>query len=209
LSLLAIAVLGVATWGMLTARPAAAGDSGARSQENLPVQTASAPDGSLPVIPTAASATGLPLPRFASLKSDNVNLRQGPGPDYRILWIYKRAGLPVEILRQHEASRQVRDGDGPLGWAPSSLLSGPRTALVAPWAMRREEGQLRGSLDATLQPLRSDDDAHASTVAILEPGVVTTVLSCNGKWCRVAVDDLRGYIEQPRLWGVYEGEIVK
>ena len=37
----------------------------------------------------------LPLPRFASLDSNEINLRAGPGTDYPILWVYQRKGLPV------------------------------------------------------------------------------------------------------------------
>jgi len=77
--------------------------------------------------------SGLPLPRFVSLKSDPVNIRTGPGRKYPRAWVYRRAGLPVEIIQEHENWRRVRDADGANGWIPRALLSSRRTVLVMPW----------------------------------------------------------------------------
>src|SRR6202011_6301710 len=79
------------------------------------------------------SASGLPVPRYVSLKSDRVNLREGPSKDHRTVWVFQRAGLPVEITAEFEIWRRVRDSEGAEGWVLHSLLSGRRTALVAPW----------------------------------------------------------------------------
>ena len=74
--------------------------------------------------------TGLPLPRYASLKTDRVNLREGPSKDHATKWVYQRAGLPVEITAEFDIWRKVRDSEGVEGWVLHSLLSGRRTALV-------------------------------------------------------------------------------
>ena len=79
------------------------------------------------------SASGLPVPRYVSLKSDRVNLREGPSKDHRTTWVFQRAGLPVEITGEFEIWRKVRDSEGAEGWVLHSLLSGRRTVLVAPW----------------------------------------------------------------------------
>ena len=78
--------------------------------------------------------SGLPLPRFVSLKSDEVNVRRGAGKEHDVLWTYHRAGLPVEIIAEWDNWRRIRDADGADGWVFHSLLSGRRSALVAPWA---------------------------------------------------------------------------
>ena len=83
---------------------------------------------------TAGKATGLPVPRYVSLKSDRVNLREGPSKDHRTSWVFQRAGLPVEIIAEFETWRRIRDSEGTEGWVLHSLLSGRRTALVTPWA---------------------------------------------------------------------------
>src|SRR5437868_15043292 len=93
----------------------------------------SAASASQQVIP---GATGLPVPRFLSLKSDRVNMRKGPGTDYPTAWVYRRAGLPLEVIKEFEGWRQVRDADGATGWVLQTFLSGRRTALVLPWEVK-------------------------------------------------------------------------
>ena len=151
---------------------------------------------------TAGSVTGLPVPRYVSLKADRVNLRQGPGTDYPTAWVYRRAGLPVEVLEEFDTWRKVRDAEGTVGWILQSLLSGRRTALVLPWELK--EGSA-----APQVPLRNSDSERSAPVAIVEAGVIADVQSCDGAWCLVAVDRYRGYVEQKKLWGVYEREEVK
>ena len=79
-----------------------------------------------------ARSSGLPVPRFVSLKSDQVNVRAGPTKDQEVRWVYTRAGLPVEITAEFENWRRIRDWEGAEGWVYHSLLSGKRTAVVAP-----------------------------------------------------------------------------
>ena len=76
--------------------------------------------------------TKLPMPQFASLKTDRVNLREGPSKEHATKWVYERAGLPVEITAEFEIWRKVRNSEGIEGWVLHSLLSGRRTALVTP-----------------------------------------------------------------------------
>src|SRR6266446_9067351 len=79
---------------------------------------------------SAGTASGLPVPRFVSLKSDKVNVHIGPAKNYEVKWVYQRAGLPVEIVAEFENWRRIRDSDGTEGWVYHSLLSGKRTGMV-------------------------------------------------------------------------------
>jgi SH3-like domain-containing protein len=151
----------------------------------------------------AAGASGLPVPRFVSLKSDRVNLRQGPGTEYPTAWVFRRAGLPVEVVKEFESWRQVRDAEGTTGWVLGSMLSGRRTAVILPWEVKVGQGQ------QTMAVLRDDDSARAGEVAQVEAGVLASIISCDGKWCRVSVGGFRGYIEQVKLWGAYKDEVIK
>ena len=76
------------------------------------------------------STTGLPLPRFVALRTDDVNLRAGPGTRYPIEWVYKRRELPVEILREFEVWRLVQDADGIKGWVHQATLTGRRSFII-------------------------------------------------------------------------------
>jgi SH3-like domain-containing protein len=140
------------------------------------------------------SASGLPVPRYVSLKSDRVNLREGPSKDHRVAWVYQRAGLPVEITAEFDTWRRIRDAEGTEGWVLHSLLSGRRTALIAPW----EKGK-------TFE-MHGGTEANSDVVARVEAGVIANVSSCDGTWCHVSVRDVSGYLKQDRLWGVYPHE---
>jgi SH3-like domain-containing protein len=145
-------------------------------------------------IEATGSTSGLPLPRFVSLKSDHVNVRVGPTKDNDVSWVYTRAGLPVEITAEFENWRRVRDSEGAEGWVYHSLLSGRRTAVVV---MKHKDD---------LAPLYERADITGRVAARLQDGVVAQVKSCDAHWCRIAGRGFDGYIEQPRLWGVYPDE---
>jgi SH3-like domain-containing protein len=140
------------------------------------------------------SASGLPVPRFVSLKPDRVNVRGGPTRDHDVAFVFTRTGLPVEITAESDNWRRIRDWEGSEGWVYHSLLSGRRTALVS--AKRPDE----------LVPLFDRADAHGTLVARLQPGVLASVKQCSGNWCRISGAGFDGWIAQERLWGVYPGE---
>lgn len=149
---------------------------------------------------TVGSHSGLPVPRYVSLKSDRVNLRAGPAKDHRTLWVFQRAGLPVEITAEFSTWRRIRDSEGTEGWVLHSLLSGRRTALVSPWDAGKE---------APPVPLLTRASENAEVRARLQPSVIVNVDNCDGTWCRVSVRNLTGFIQQGRLWGVYPDEAIE
>src|ERR1041384_3322615 len=108
----------------------------------------------------AVSTSGLPVPRYVSLKSDHVNVRAGPTKDNDVAWVYTRSGLPVEIPAEFENGRRVRDSEGAEGWVYHSLLSGRRTAVIT---MKTRDD---------LASLYERPDATARVAARLQPGVV-------------------------------------
>ena len=142
------------------------------------------------------TTTGLPLPRYVSLKSDHVNVRVGPTKDNDVAWVYTRSGLPVEITAEFENWRRVRDSEGAEGWVYHSLLSGRRTAVIT---MKTKD---------ELAPLYDSADPTSAVAARLQAGVVAQVKKCAAGWCRVTGNGFDGWIEQQRLWGVYVDEKV-
>jgi SH3-like domain-containing protein len=145
---------------------------------------------------TPLSASGLPVPRYVSLKSDHVNVRVGPTKDNDVAWVYTRAGLPVEVTAEFENWRRVRDSEGAEGWVYHSMLSGRRTAVVT--MKDRDE----------LAPLYDSPSNAAALAARLQAGVVAQVKSCDTGWCRIIGNGFDGWIEKQRLWGVYADEKV-
>ncbi len=136
--------------------------------------------------------SGLPIPRFASLKSDDVNVRTGPGTRYPVDWVFKRKLMPVEIVAEFDNWRKIRDWQGASGWVYQGLLTGKRTFIIPNHAAR----------------LHRTPAAQAEVVAKLEPEVTGEIRSCQGDWCRVKVAgaSVIGWIERRDIWGVYRSE---
>ena len=145
---------------------------------------------------SALTSSGLPVPRYVSLKSDHVNVRAGPTKDNDVAWVYTRSGLPVEITAEFENWRRVRDSEGAEGWVYHSLLSGRRTAVVS---MKSKDD---------LAPLYDRADPASAVAARLQAGVVAQVKHCAAGWCHILGSGFDGWIEQQRLWGVYADEKV-
>jgi SH3-like domain-containing protein len=147
--------------------------------------------------PAAAQGLGgeteLPIPRFVSLRSDEVNLRTGPGTTYPVEWVYVRRGLPVEIIAEFDVWRRIRDWQNTVGWVHQSMLDGKRTALVV------------GSDRILLQ----EPADSAAPVARVAPGVIAWLLECNGLWCRVEAEGYRGWLKREDFWGSYPKENVE
>lgn len=183
-----------------------------RSKEKpaRPATTVPANPPPAPVSPAANAATASPaeklpdpekpegvvskLPRFASLRSDDVNMRAGPGTRYRIDWVYRRRDLPVEIEREFDVWRWVSDPEGIHGWVHQATLMGRRSFVVE-------------KAEATL---RSDPNDAAPAVAILKPGVIGRIRSCAAAsdWCDVQTGPYRGYVRRQAFWGLLPGEAI-
>jgi len=146
--------------------------------------------------PNIGASTGLPIPRFVSLRADQVNMRVGPGDQYPIAWLYQRAGLPVEVLREYDVWRLVIDVDGTKGWMNGATLVSTRRFIVT------------GDNAVTV----FDSPAGgASEVAQLMPGVIGTIERCdaNAAWCRVRVAHAHGWLKRSDFWGSLPGEQIR
>ncbi len=144
--------------------------------------------------PNKGAVTGQPIPRFMSLRFDDVNLRVGPGTRYPIDWVYHRRDLPVEVIRELDDWRLVQDQDNIRGWVRAQTLS-PRRGFV-----------VRGAERA----LRSKPADDASPVALLKPGVVGLLHACAaGKaWCEAEVGQYHGWLKRDDIYGVYTAETI-
>ncbi len=148
-----------------------------------------------PAEPTKGSVTGQPLPRFAALRADEVYMRVGPGKRYPIEWVYKRRDLPVQIEREFEDWRLVRDQENTKGWVHQATLAPRRTGVVV-------GGE---------QVLRRDARDDAAPVARLKPGVIVRLRSCDAAsdWCQTQVQDYRGWMKRTEVWGTLPGEAIQ
>ena len=145
----------------------------------------------IPLSEDVGIVTGLPVPRFVSLRSDTVYVRAGPGMRYPVKWVYQRRGYPLQVIQEFDTWRKIRDADNEEGWVHQSLLSGNRHVLIM------------GDTPSTIFK-KPEDEARA--VAQVEPGVVAKLNECADNWCQVSASGYDGWLLKSSLWGVYEHE---
>jgi SH3-like domain-containing protein len=150
--------------------------------------------GALALGATAASAagaerptpSGLPVPRYVSLKFDKVNARAGPGDDHRLLWVYRARGLPLQVIAETSEWRRVCDPEGTLAWVHKRVTDGRRTTM-----------------NTAAQPVallkRPKDGFRAQ--AYLNPRSLAALDRCDKGWCKVKADHAAGWVREGVLWG--------
>ncbi|HJN23986.1 MAG TPA: SH3 domain-containing protein [Rhodospirillales bacterium] len=142
-----------------------------------------------------AEGSGLPLPRFVSLRAKEVNMRAGPGVQYPVEWVYHRQKLPVEIIAEYNTWRKVRDWQGTQGWIHQSMLGGRRFIIVT----------------GTKRTVRRQAAAKSAPVAQAETGVIGKLVRCpeSGNWCEIEIGNHKGWLRKVDFWGVYRDEVVE
>ena len=139
--------------------------------------------------------SGLPIPRFVSLKNDRVYARAGPGDQYPINWVYLRKGFPVEGVDEFDHWRLIRDVDNVEGWIHSVMLSGKRFAIVL------ERENLKDQLKLHRKP-----EPSSAAIAKIQAGAYGKLLDCTKTWCRIQFEPYRGWVRRDQIWGVYPSE---
>ena len=129
------------------------------------------------------SETGRSLPRFVSLKSSKVNMRRGPGKEFRIDWVYNRKNLPVKIISEYLRWRKIEDFEGYVGWVHASLLSGKKSMII---------------IDDQV-PLKDKPSNNATSVAYLQRHVLVLPKSCNDEWCKIEINNFVGWVKRKVL----------
>ena len=142
--------------------------------------------------PDPAQNSGLDIPRFVTLKSDETNVRTGPGTRYPIQWVYHRSGMPVEVVEEYDLWRKIRDVEGTAGWVHKTMLSGNRNVMI-----KGKESHV----------IRLEADKEAKPILKAEPMVTARLMECTPDWCRIQISGRKGWIEKLYLWGVYPQEV--
>lgn len=143
---------------------------------------------------TRLGNSGLPVPRFVSLKSGQVYMREGPSSDHKVEWVYVRRGLPVEIIAEYDVWRRIRDADGVTGWVHKQMLDGRRSVMMTG----------KGNVQ-----LRDAASPEGAVIAYAQPGVIAKLKACNGNYCEVEAQSIDAYVARSQLYGVYENETVE
>lgn len=130
----------------------------------------------------------LPIPRFASTKTSEVNARIGPSVKSKIEWVFLKKEEPVKIIEEYDQWRKIIDIKGEGGWVHSSVLSGKRFIII--------------TADKFTYLLRKPDK-NGNIIAKLYKDVRCQLYKCNEKWCNIECKSLNGWVDKSALWGVY------
>ena len=138
--------------------------------------------------------TGLEIPRFVSLKSDDANIRVGPSKNYPIEIKYIKKNYPLKVLDEYEEWRKVEDFNRNIGWIHKSLISGIRTGIVL--SNDNKKIKLLNTLDGDV-------------IGEIGNGNIVFLEKCKIDWCLVSIGDFEGWMDKNYIWGVKEKEIIK
>lgn len=129
-------------------------------------------------------------PHFSALKASKINARCGPGMSYPIEWTFIKSDIPVEVLEEYDHWRKIRDFDGSEAWVNKTMLKKKRTALIK----------------SKVAPLYKDPHPTSLILAHLVHGVLVDIQTCDGTWCRVKVQDFKGFVIENDLFGTLPHE---
>ena len=121
---------------------------------------------------------------FLILKNNKVNVRYGPGFDYKIKYIYKKKNFPVKILDKKENWRKVIDIKKNSGWIHWSQLKKTNSFITT------------GEKILFLKP-----SLFSKPIAKIQKGRLLLVDKCIAKWCKIKTERYYGWIEFANLWG--------
>lgn len=130
--------------------------------------------------------SGLPVPRFVSLKAEETFCRSGPTFSHPVRLTYQRRGLPVMVVAEtRDHWRKIRDPEGDECWIHRTKLSGAQTAIVM------EDGLA----------IRARPNNGAAQKARLGRGVIARIENTRGGWVKISAQGVRGWAPATGLWG--------
>ncbi len=136
-------------------------------------------------------SSGYKLPRFVSIKTDEINLRVGPGSQYPIRWRLRRFGMPAMVVDEEGQWFEVVLHDEERGWLYQPYLSGIRRIYVT----------------RARAPIFEAANANSDIVALAEKGVILRLVACPAAWCQVRKGDIKGWIARADVWGLLPDEV--
>ena len=138
--------------------------------------------------------TGLEIPRYVSLKSNDANIRVGPSMNYPIEIKYVIKNYPLKVIEEYKEWRKVEDFKKNIGWIHKSLISGSRTGIII--SKDNKHIKLLNTLDGNV-------------IGNIGNGNIVNLEKCKINWCLVSSENHKGWIDKKYIWGVKEKEIIK
>ncbi len=130
--------------------------------------------------------SGYEVPRYITLKFAKVNARAGPGDDHKLLFVYRKRGLPLQVIAETSEWRRVCDQDGQVAWIHKRVTDGRRAVI---------------NTSRSPAPLLASPKAGSETAALLNVRAMAELDQCKKGWCRINTDGAKGWVREGSLWG--------
>ena len=137
--------------------------------------------------------TGLEIPRYVSLKSNDSNIRIGPSMNYPIEIKYILKNYPLKVLEEYEEWRKVEDFKKNTGWIHKSLITGNRTGIIL----------------SNEKPVKLFNTLNGNVIGEIGKRNIVYLEKCKINWCLVSLENFRGWMDKKYIWGVTQNEIIK
>ena len=124
---------------------------------------------------------------FLMLKNNKVNVRYGPSFDYPIKYIYKKIGLPVQLIDKKENFRRIIDHKKNTGWIHISQLKKSKSLITT-----------------SAKILFKKPSKYSKPIAKLDTGRLLLIQKCEKSWCNVKTEKFSGWIDKNNIWGSAE-----
>ena len=128
-----------------------------------------------------------PATEWLSLKYDKTYLRSGPSKQNKVLWTYKKKGLPIKLIRKKGDWYEVEMPERITGWISSTQISFKRRVLV---------------ISDELIDIRRKKQRTSKVIAKVGKNVVGELIGCQKTICKIDYYKIEGFIEKEFLWGV-------
>ena len=122
---------------------------------------------------------------YLTLRSDKVNLRQGPSLNHPIKLVYNKKFLPVLILDKSYNFRKIKDHENNSGWIHISQLSKKKAAL-----------NIKDRSIIFRKP-----SEYSKPLAIIQEGRLCLIKKCKADWCKIKTGKFTGWIKRENLVG--------
>ena len=137
--------------------------------------------------------TGLEIPRYVSLKSNDANIRVGPSTNYPIAIKYIQKSYPLKILEEYDDWRKIEDFTKNNGWIHKSLISGKRTGII---------------VSNNNDKIKIFNTITGKTIGNIGKGNIVSINKCRIDWCAISFNKYKGWIYKKNIWGVEDKEII-
>ena len=122
---------------------------------------------------------------FLSLKKNKVNVRYGPSLESPIKYVYKKINFPLKQIDKKENFRRIIDFKNNSGWIHRSQLKKINSIILL-------EDKI----------LFNNSSNFSKPLAKIKKGRLLILQKCDGEWCKVKTQKIKGWIKIDNVWGL-------